>query len=110
MPNALALLQLVADPTRPGIIKILKQGERAVCEITDQVGIRQSGVSRHLRKLHAAGKVRVRADGQRRLYALRPEPFADLDDWISSDRRRWTAMLDCLAGALTALTLEKDTE
>ncbi|MEO8243806.1 MAG: metalloregulator ArsR/SmtB family transcription factor [bacterium] len=110
MTNTSALLQLIADPTRLGIIEILKQGEAAVGEITEHSGIQQSGVSRHLRILHEAGMVSVRADGQRRLYALRPEPFAELDQWIAGYRALWSARLDRFAGALTELQLEKDKE
>ena len=110
MNTTSALLHLIADPTRLDIIEALKQGEAAVGDITASVGIKQSGVSRHLRILHDAGVVRVRADGQRRLYALCPEPFAALDIWVAGYRALWTDRLDRFAGALTALALEKDKE
>jgi DNA-binding transcriptional ArsR family regulator len=110
MNNALSLLPLIADPTRLEILEALKDGEAPVGRIVDRVGISQSGVSRHLRILHAAGVVSVRARGQQRLYALCPEPFGVLDDWISGYRRLWDARLDRFAGALTALQLEKDTK
>lgn len=103
-----ALLPILADPTRLDILDALKQGELPVGDIVARVGIAQSGVSRHLRILHQAGVVRVRADGQRRFYALCPEPFAALDGWIASYRRLWDDRLDRFAGALTALQLEKD--
>ena len=51
----------------------------------------QSGVSRHLRILHEAGFVSVRPDGQRRLYALRQEPFAELEVWLADYREIWEA-------------------
>lgn len=106
--NSKALLPLLADPTRLDIIETLKAGEAPVGDIVARVGIAQSGVSRHLRLLHEAGVVTMRADGQRRLYALRPEPFAELDDWIASYRALWSARLDRFSGALTALQLDKD--
>ena len=108
MNDAFALLPLIADPTRLEILAVLKDGEAPVGHIVERVGIQQSGVSRHLRILHEAGVVTMRARGQQRLYALRPEPFAALDDWISGYRRLWDARLDRFAGALTALQLEKD--
>jgi DNA-binding transcriptional ArsR family regulator len=46
----------------------------------------QPGISRHLRILHDRGFVRVRADGQRRLYSLRPQPFRDIDRWVHEYR------------------------
>ena len=58
------------------------------------VPIRQSGVSRHLRILREAGFVDVRAAGQERLYSLRPEPFRELDVWVSAYRALWEERLD----------------
>jgi DNA-binding transcriptional ArsR family regulator len=110
MRNTAALLSLLADPTRLQILETLKTGERPVGEIVALVGIQQSGVSRHLRLMHEAGVVRMRADGQRRLYALCPEPFQQLEGWVSGYRALWTARLDRFAGALTELQLEKDPE
>jgi DNA-binding transcriptional ArsR family regulator len=93
---------------RLDILDALKQGELPVGDIVARVGIAQSGVSRHLRILQGAGVVRVRPDGQKRFYALCPEPFAELDAWISSYRALWDARLDRFAGALTALQHDKD--
>ncbi len=108
MMKVQTLLPLLADPMRLDILDALKQGELPVGDIVSRVGIAQSGVSRHLRLLHDAGVVRVRAEGQRRFYALCPEPFAELDAWISSYRALWDARLDRFAGALTALQQDKD--
>ena len=36
---------------------------------------------------------RVRPEGQRRLYSLSPEPFRELDDWVSRYRRLWKSRL-----------------
>jgi DNA-binding transcriptional ArsR family regulator len=108
MMNAKTLLPLLADPMRLDILDALKQGELPVGDIVARVGIAQSGVSRHLRILQGAGVVRVRPEGQRRIYALCPEPFAELDAWISSYRALWDARLDRFAGALTALQHDKD--
>ena len=102
------LLPLVADATRLDILDALKQGELPVGDIVSRVGIAQSGISRHLRILHDAGVVRVRAVGQRRLYALCPEPFAELDSWISSYRALWDDRHDRFAGALTAFQHDKN--
>jgi DNA-binding transcriptional ArsR family regulator len=43
-------------------------------------------VSRHLRVLQDAGLVEVRRDAQWRVYALRPEPLAELAAWLESYR------------------------
>jgi DNA-binding transcriptional ArsR family regulator len=73
---------VLADPTRRRLVEVLHGGERSVGDLVATVDIAQAGVSRHLRILHEAGFVSVRAEGQRRLYTLRPEPFAELDAWM----------------------------
>jgi DNA-binding transcriptional ArsR family regulator len=92
--------QTLADPTRLCIVEALFGGEHAVNDIVERVAIHQSGVSRHLRILYEAGFVQVRADGPRRLYSLRAEPFRDLDTWVSRYRGLWEQRLDKLGEAL----------
>jgi DNA-binding transcriptional ArsR family regulator len=75
-------------------------GEHAVNDIVDAVEIDQSGVSRHLRILYESGFVHVRPEGPRRLYSLRPEPFQELNAWVTSYRSLWEARLDRFGDAL----------
>ena len=52
---------------------MLRQGDRAVHEIAEELPISRPAVSRHLRLLKAAGFVEEEAVGTRRLYRLRSE-------------------------------------
>jgi DNA-binding transcriptional ArsR family regulator len=88
------LFSALSDPTRLHIVEVLREGECSVDGIVARGTIHQSGVSRHLGILREAGIVRVRADGQRRLYSLRPEPFREIDAWIKRYRQLWEARLD----------------
>ena len=90
----------LADPTRRLVVAALRDGERQVTDIVEQVGIHQSGVSRHLRILHEGGFVSRRAVGQRRLYSLRAAPFRELDHWLAQYRNLWEARLDRFGAAL----------
>lgn len=92
--------QVLADHTRRQIVATLLHGERQVNDIVDATDVHQSGVSRHLRLLRAAGFVRVRPDGQRRLYSLRAEPFRELETWLAGYQRLWDARLARFADAL----------
>jgi DNA-binding transcriptional ArsR family regulator len=96
------MFQTLADPTRRRVVEALRLGERQVGDIVDEAGIHQSGVSRHLRILSEAGFVSMRPDGQRRLYALKPEPFRELDDWLAQYRGLWEQRLDRFGEALEA--------
>jgi DNA-binding transcriptional ArsR family regulator len=92
----LAALQALAEPRRVAILELLRDGERAVGELVGRLGLSQPAVSKHLRVLKDAGLVEARVDAQRRLYRIRPEPLADLDEWLGSYRQLWTAHLDRL--------------
>ena len=92
--------QILADPTRRRLVEALRSGERSVNELVDLVDIAQPGVSRQLSILQDANFVVVRPEGRRRMYALRPEPFRELDQWMSSYRKVWEARLDRLGAEL----------
>jgi DNA-binding transcriptional ArsR family regulator len=96
MPTAVDVLEVIAEPTRRRILDAVRDGERSVNELVDQVGMHQPGVSRHLKILRDAGLVEVRRDAQRRLYRLRPEPLIELDAWLEPFRAHWAGRLDAL--------------
>ena len=103
--------QTLADPTRRRVVEALSRGERQVGDLVREAGIHQSGVSRHLRILSEAGFVTVRPEGQRRFYALKPDRFRELEDWLARYRDLWEARLDRFGAALqTRLDAEKDKE
>jgi DNA-binding transcriptional ArsR family regulator len=96
----LEAFEVLADPTRRRIVETLLGGEHQVGDIVAGAGVHQSGVSRHLRILHESGFVSVRPDGQRRYYALKPEPFQALELWLARYRNLWEARLDRFGAAL----------
>src|SRR5258705_13307907 len=97
MPDA---FQILADPTRRRIVEALRGGERSVNELVQVVDIGQPGVSRQLSILEDANFVVVRPEGRRRLYALRPEPFWELNEWMDAYRRVWEGRMDRMAAEL----------
>jgi DNA-binding transcriptional ArsR family regulator len=102
--------ETLADPTRRRIVEVLREGERPVGEIVRRVAIAQSGVSRHLRILEEAGFVAARAEGQRRLYSLRPEPFRDLHDWVARYTSLWEGRLDAFGEQLRRRRADREEE
>jgi len=87
---------VLAEPTRREILDLLRDGERSVGDLVDRLAISQPAVSKHLRVLRDAGLVDVRADAQRRLYRVRPQPLAEIDEWLAPYRRLWSRSLDRL--------------
>jgi len=71
-------LKAVADPTRRAILRLVRDGERPAGEIAQHFpSMTRPAVSQHLRVLTDAGLLDVRAEGNKRLYRLRPEGLRD---------------------------------
>ncbi|MDQ6748900.1 MAG: metalloregulator ArsR/SmtB family transcription factor [Candidatus Dormibacteraeota bacterium] len=87
--EALAVrLKALADPTRLAILMRVGQGPTSITEVTREFGISQPAVSVHFRLLRDAELVTGAREGARTMYTL--------------DSRSAEALLDELAGALTA--------
>lgn len=91
-----ALLDVMVEPRRRGILELVRDGERLVGDLADQLGVAQPTVSKHLKVMREAGLVTVRQDAQRRWYRLRPEPLLELDAWLAPYRTAWADRLDDL--------------
>jgi DNA-binding transcriptional ArsR family regulator len=68
-----AAFDALADGYRREILAMLRQGDRAVHEIAEELPISRPAVSRHLRLLKEAGLVAEEAVGNRHLYHLKDE-------------------------------------
>ena len=68
MTNADRVFDALGDPTRRRIFESLERGAKSVTDISDKLPVSRPAVSQHLRVLEAAGLVRWRAEGTRRLY------------------------------------------
>ena len=91
-----AALRALADESRRTMLERLSRGPATVTELAALLPIARPGVSRHLRVLREAGLVEVRQEAQRRIYSLRPEPLAEIDDWLGQYRALWDQRLDAL--------------
>jgi len=87
---------IIAEPNRRAILGLLVSSQQSVGEIESQLRMTQPSVSKHLRVLREAGFVESTVDAQRRLYRLKPEPFQELDAWLTQFRRFWSAHVDAL--------------
>ena len=71
---AVALFRSLGDETRLRIVARLAAGEARVVDLTGELGLAQSTVSKHLACLRGCGLVGYRAEGRQSFYALtRPE-------------------------------------
>lgn len=95
---------VLGEPVRRRILELLADGEQPAGAVSAVVqrefGISQPAVSQHLKVLRDSGFATVRAEGTRRLYAVRPEAFDDIDAWLDRLRHAWTPTFDALATEL----------
>ena len=74
MTPAVALFRSLGDETRLRIVARLAAGEARVVDLTSELGLAQSTVSKHLACLRDCGLVDYRVQGRQSFYALtRPE-------------------------------------
>jgi DNA-binding transcriptional ArsR family regulator len=89
-------LQALSDQSRRTVLETLRGGPATAGELAALLPIARPGVSRHLRVLREAGLVEVRQEAQRRVYSLRPQPLAEVDEWLSRYRALWQQRVDAL--------------
>jgi DNA-binding transcriptional ArsR family regulator len=90
------VLRALADESRRTMLEALTGGPATVGELAALLPIARPGVSRHLRVLREAGLVEFRQEAQRRVYGLRLEPLAEVDEWLGRHRALWEQRLDAL--------------
>lgn len=104
---------VLGDPVRRRILELLAEGEQSsgavVAVIRAEFGISQPAVSQHLRVLRENGFATVRAEGNRRLYAVDTAPLREVDAWLDRFRGFWEQRLDALATELARDRRERRT-
>jgi DNA-binding transcriptional ArsR family regulator len=85
MSNQVAVdevLDALGDRTRRQIVERLRRGAMPVGELAEELPVGRPAVSKHLRVLEGAGLVVHHSVGTRNLYALAPEGFTTLQQWL----------------------------
>jgi DNA-binding transcriptional ArsR family regulator len=78
------------------MLDTLAGGPATAGELAALLPIARPGVSRHLRVLREAGLVEVRRQAQQRVYSLRPQPLAEVDEWLGRYRALWQQRMEAL--------------
>ncbi len=95
--SAAAALAALADPTRREVFERLRSGPRAVGELARLSPVSRPAVSQHLAVLKAAGLVRDRASGTRRLYEIDPRGLGEVRAWLDD---MWGSVLNSLSSKI----------
>ena len=84
------MFQVLAQPRRVEILRLVKDDELAAGEIAQRFDVTRPAISQHLRVLLDAGLISVRREGTKRLYRLRPDGLEQLGDFL---RAFWSGRL-----------------
>jgi DNA-binding transcriptional ArsR family regulator len=92
----------LADPTRRGVIELLKREPRRASDLADELGASRPAMSRHLRVLRKSGLVETTADdtaddARERVYRLKRERFGELREWLDEVEASWNDQLAAFA-------------
>lgn len=90
-------LQIVAEPTRREILRLVWDRERSAGEIAGHFDLTFGAVSHHLGVLREAGYVQVRKKGTQRIYRAETGRLGPLRSVLET---MWTSTLDRLAESL----------
>lgn len=102
-----ATLAALADPHRRATVERLQRGPQRAGDLARAAGLSPPAMSRHLRTLRLAGLVEethTQFDARVRVYALKPEPMAELKAWAQQAEALWSAQLLNLKAHLEAPT------
>ncbi|MDB5802909.1 MAG: bacterial regulatory, arsR family protein [Betaproteobacteria bacterium] len=95
--NRDALFRALSDPTRRAMFeRLMRDGELTVRALTDQAGVSQPMVSKHLNVLKEAGLVRDRPEGRVVHYRADAKSLKPLVDWMTQYRAFWHDRFDRL--------------
>jgi DNA-binding transcriptional ArsR family regulator len=89
-------LLALADPTRRGVIELLRSEPRRASELAELLSMTRPAMSRHLRVLRKSGLVSESEpdhDARVRMYRLERERFAELRDWLDEVEAYWGEQL-----------------
>jgi DNA-binding transcriptional ArsR family regulator len=100
-PGMDRVLGAIADPTRRAILARLAESNARVTELAAVFPISLNSVSKHVRKLEAAGLVRRDVRGRDHVLSLNAAPLAEAADWIAHYQRFWEQSLAALDELVT---------
>jgi DNA-binding transcriptional ArsR family regulator len=100
MASTPAPFAALADPTRRGILKLLRSGSRAAGDIASEFHLSKPTISHHLRLLEEAGLVRSERRGTSIVYTLQANVLEELA----------SELLDLAAGAASSIAARRATK
>jgi DNA-binding transcriptional ArsR family regulator len=99
-----AIFTALSDPTRRAIFeRLCRNGEQTVRALTEQSGVSQPAVSKHLGVLKDARLVRGRPEGRQTLYHAEFKGLKPLINWMQFYGAFWNDRFDRLESLLNRM-------
>jgi DNA-binding transcriptional ArsR family regulator len=95
-----AAFAALADPTRRGVIDLLRRGPLRAGELAEALAVSPPAMTRHLRILRESELVEELGhdeDARVSVYRLRRGPFTRLRNWVDSVEALWADQLTAFA-------------
>ena len=90
----------LSDPTRRSILERLQRGRATVGDIAAPYDMSFQAISKHVRRLEAAGLIRRTKEGREVWCEMVIEPMHHASSWLEDQRAVWNARLDRLEQVL----------
>ncbi len=82
LSRAAQLFHALSDETRLAALEMLRDGERCVCDLQDELDAAQSRLSFHLKVLREANLVSDRKEGRWSYYRINADALAEAHDLV----------------------------
>jgi DNA-binding transcriptional ArsR family regulator len=99
-PQKLDAFQVIADPSRRQILRLLSQESRTISALAQNFDMSRPAVSKHIKVLHYAGFISIEDIGRERYCTLKQEGFKELQEWMDYFDQFWAGKLKKLATLL----------
>ena len=86
----------LADPTRLAIVSRLSRGDATMGELAEPHRITLPAMTKHVGVLVDAGLVTRRKAGRTVVCTIRPEAFAEVEEWLGDLTSYWNSTVDRL--------------
>ena len=92
-PQKLDAFQVIADPSRRQILRLLSQESRTIKSLAQNFDMSRPAVSKHIKVLHYAGFISIEDIGRERYCTLKQEGFKELQQWMDYFDQFWAGKL-----------------
>lgn len=95
--DAAPVFAALGDATRLALVARLgRGGPQSITSLAEGTPVTRQAVTKHLRRLEAAGLASSRRRGRERVWALRPGALDETRRWLASISAEWDAAIERL--------------